>query len=232
MIDPILINTAREPSNNMTLSYHNHSSSDLYQLINSCCRWLYCNWTSSIPNLKIQIFCILYLVIIKNQNPTHLLYLCFQLYLLRRFKAETWPELPPIKKRNASWTDRVPIFCSLCGQNVSFNGSLMVHEAPSSLAVWQAPLTVSAKCKNEAPNDLSVSWWLALGRLVLLLLLLYHATSGYCYCSLEWAPWCTSWWLQCCLGPRHMPSFLVYKVHIICTYYIPGSDKKWPFKKN
>ena len=147
----------------MTLSYHNHSSSDLYQLINSCCRWLYCNWTSSIPNLKIQIFCILYLVIIKNQNPTHLLYLCFQLYLLRRFKAETWPELPPIKKRNASWTDRVPIFCSLCGQNVSFNGSLMVHEAPSSLAVWQAPprlllLVPSAKMRLQMTSRSHGGW--------------------------------------------------------------------------
>ena len=57
----------------------------------------------------------------------------------------------------------VPIFCSLCGQNVSFNGSLMVHEAPSSLAVWQAPprlllLVPSAKMRLQMTSRSHGGW--------------------------------------------------------------------------
>ena len=71
--------------------------------------------------------------------------------------------------------------------------------------------------KNEAPNDLPVSWWLAPGRLVV---------CCYCYCSTEWGteclslstPHCSSHsFSKSCTGPRHLP----FKT------YIPESLKKW-----
>ena len=46
-------------------------------------------------------------------------------------QVETWPELPAIKKfvkQNASLKRAEFHFCSLCGDKMCFNESLMLHE--------------------------------------------------------------------------------------------------------
>ena len=70
--------------------------------------------------------------------------------------------------------------------------------------------------KNEAPNDLPVSWWLAPGRLVV---------WCYCYCSTEWGTECLS------LSTPHCSSHPFSKscTDTFLSIHIPWSLKKWHF---